>query len=78
MTVSIVDFLRSPAAYGLPEDTAIAVIETHGAWVFLAGEMAYKLKKPVAFPYMNYSTVERRAAMCAREVLLNRLTAPEI
>lgn len=78
MPVSIVEFLRSPAAYGLPESTSVSVIETHGAWVFLAGEMAYKLKKPVAFPYMNYSTIERRAAMCAREVVLNRLTAPEI
>jgi aminoglycoside phosphotransferase family enzyme/predicted kinase len=53
-------------------------IDTHGAVVFLAGDRAYKLKRAVKFPYMDFSTVERRAAMCAAEVEINRRLAPEI
>ena len=46
--------------------------------VFLARERAYKLKRAVKFPYMDFSTVERRAAMCAAEIEINRRLAPEI
>ena len=46
--------------------------------VFLSGERAYKLKRAVKFPYMDFSTVERRAAMCAAEIEINRRLAPEI
>jgi aminoglycoside phosphotransferase family enzyme/predicted kinase len=53
-------------------------IDTHGAVVFLAGARAYKLKRAVKFPYMDFSTVERRAAMCAAEIEINRRLAPEI
>jgi len=53
-------------------------IDTHGAVVILAGERAYKLKRAVKFPYMDFSTVERRAAMCAAEIAINRRLAPEI
>ena len=47
-------------------------IDTHGAVVFLSGERAYKLKRAVKFPYMDFSTAERRAAMCAAEIDINR------
>jgi uncharacterized protein len=53
-------------------------IDTHGAVVFLAGDRAYKLKRAVKFPYMDFSTVDRRAAMCAAEIGINRQLAPEI
>jgi len=53
-------------------------IDTHGAVVFLSGDRAYKLKRAVKFPYMDFSTVERRAAMCAAEIDINRQLAPEI
>lgn len=53
-------------------------IDTHGAVVFLSGDRAWKLKRAVKFPYMDFSTVERRAAMCAAEVDINRGLAPEI
>ena len=53
-------------------------IDTHGAVVFLAGDRAYKLKRAVKFPYMDFSTVERRRAMCEAEVDINRRLAPEI
>jgi aminoglycoside phosphotransferase family enzyme/predicted kinase len=53
-------------------------IDTHGAVVFLSGERAYKLKRAVKFPYMDFSTSGRRAAMCAAEIDINRQLAPEV
>jgi aminoglycoside phosphotransferase family enzyme/predicted kinase len=53
-------------------------IDTHGAVVFLTDERAYKLKRAVRFPYMDFSTCERRAAMCAAEIAVNRRLAPDI
>ncbi len=53
-------------------------IDTHGAVVFLCRERAYKLKRAVKFPYMDFSTEARRAAMCAAEIEVNRRSAPEI
>lgn len=53
-------------------------IDTHGAVVFLSKERAYKLKRAVKFPYMDFSTVERRCAMCRAEIEINRSVAPEI
>ena len=54
------------------------VRETHGSWVFLAGERAYKLKKPLTLPFLDYSTRERRHAACAEEVRVNRELAGDI
>ncbi len=53
-------------------------IDTHGAVVFLTPERAYKMKRAVKFPYMDFSTVARRAAMCAAEIEINHPLAPEI
>lgn len=53
-------------------------IDTHGAVVFLSAERAYKLKRAVKFPYMDFSTAGRRAAMCAAEIDINRQLAPEV
>ena len=53
-------------------------IDTHGAVVFLSGDRGYKLKRAVKFPYMDFSTLERRAEMCAAEVEYNQRMAPEI
>lgn len=53
-------------------------IDTHGAVVFLCRERAYKLKRAVKFPYMDFSTERRRAEMCAAEIDVNQRSAPEI
>ncbi|MGD9881567.1 MAG: AAA family ATPase [Reyranella sp.] len=53
-------------------------IDTHGAVVFLTPQRAYKLKRAVKFPYMDFSTVTIRRAMCAAEVEINSRLAPEI
>jgi len=52
------------------------VIETHISWVLLAGDLAYKLKKPLHLPFVDYSTPERRLHFCREEVRLNRRLAP--
>jgi aminoglycoside phosphotransferase family enzyme/predicted kinase len=58
--------------------TPAAVHETHVSYVFLVGDRAAKLKKPVSFPFLDLSTRERREAACHREVELNRRLAPDV
>jgi aminoglycoside phosphotransferase family enzyme len=52
--------------------------ETHMSWVFLAGDRVYKLKKPVRFRYLDFSTLQRREAACRAELRLNRRLAPDV
>jgi uncharacterized protein len=63
--------LCSPACYAHPVES-VEVVETHGAWVLLAGEFAYKIKKPVRFPFMDFSTLSARRQACDTEVRINR------
>ena len=56
----------------------VALIETHISWVLLAGEHAWKLKKPLDLGFLDFSTPARRRAACEDELRLNRRTAPEI
>ncbi|HEY8948737.1 MAG TPA: AAA family ATPase [Rhizomicrobium sp.] len=73
---NVIAFLSNPASYGIAG--SVERHETHGAIVFLAGEFAYKLKRAVRFPYMDYSTPDRRRAACAAELAVNRRTAPSL
>ena len=56
----------------------VEVRETLISWVFLAGDRAYKLKKPLVLPFLDYGTPERRHEMCREEVRLNRRLAPDL
>ncbi len=56
----------------------VQVRETHISWVYLAGERAYKLKKPLTLPFLDYSTPRRRREACRAEVRLNRRLAPAV
>jgi uncharacterized protein len=56
----------------------VDVRETHISWVFLAGDRAYKLKKPLVLPFLDYGTRQRRREMCRDEVRLNRRLAPDL
>jgi aminoglycoside phosphotransferase family enzyme/predicted kinase len=56
----------------------VEVRETHISWVFLAGGLAYKLKKPLVLDFLDYRTPQRRRMMCEEEVRLNRRLAPGI
>jgi aminoglycoside phosphotransferase family enzyme/predicted kinase len=69
--------LRDPACYPHPAE-AIESIETHISWVLLAGEYAYKVKKPVDLGFLDFSTLEARRFYCEEELRLNRRTAPEL
>ena len=71
---AVIDFLANPASHGA--DTPVRRIDTHGAVVFLAGEHAYKLKRAVRFPFMDFSTVEKRRAASEAEIAINRPNAP--
>jgi aminoglycoside phosphotransferase family enzyme/predicted kinase len=53
-------------------------IDTHAASVFLAGERAYKVKRAVRFPFLDFSTLEKRRSACESEIEINRPFAPEI
>jgi aminoglycoside phosphotransferase family enzyme/predicted kinase len=69
--------MRSPEFYDhRPE--RVEVVETHISWVFLAGDRAFKLRKPVVFPFLDYGSAERRRAMCEEEVRLGRRLAPDL
>ncbi len=57
---------------------SVEVRETHISWVFLAGERAYKLKKPLVLDFLDYGTPARRREMCAAEMRLNRRLAPDL
>ncbi|MBI3505577.1 MAG: AAA family ATPase [Proteobacteria bacterium] len=70
-------FLGDPSTYGDPPG-GVRRIDTHISAVFLAGDRAYKLKRAVAFPYLDFSTVGRRCAACAAELAVNRRTAPDL
>ncbi|KUJ72224.1 hypothetical protein AVO41_06420 [Thiomicrospira sp. WB1] len=69
--------MSDPAAYPHPV-SMITTIETHISIVFLTGEYAYKLKKPVDFGFLDFSTLARRQRFCQLELTLNRRTAPEL
>jgi aminoglycoside phosphotransferase family enzyme/predicted kinase len=69
--------LTRPESYP-DRPAAVEVRETHISWVFLAGDRAYKLKKPVVLDFLDYSTLERRHWMCREEVRLNRRLAPDL
>lgn len=65
-----VAFLRRPDAY--PHRPAEArALETHMSWVFLAGHYVYKLKKPVAYPFLDFTSLVAREHFCREEVRLN-------
>ncbi|MCK1393604.1 bifunctional aminoglycoside phosphotransferase/ATP-binding protein [Bradyrhizobium sp. 1] len=53
-------------------------IDTHAATVFLDGKRALKIKRAVQFPFLDYSTLEKRKAACEEEVRINRPLAPQI
>ncbi|MBX6324058.1 MAG: phosphotransferase, partial [Rhodospirillaceae bacterium] len=69
--------LGRPQTYG-PGVDAVERIDTHAAVVFLAGPRAYKVKRAVRLPYLDYATVERRRAALETELALNRAMAPRL
>lgn len=71
-----VAFLSRPRTYGIGEEVGLR--ETHMSWLFFPDTSVYKLKKPVRFPYLDFSTLARREAACRAEAMLNRTLARPI
>lgn len=61
-----------------PAQAFAGVIETHSGVVFLVGDRAYKLKKPVSFGFLDFTSPDVRRAICRREVELNSRLAPDV
>ncbi len=72
---AILDFLGAAATHGGAQVTRI---DTHAASVFLAGPRALKVKRAVRFPFLDFSTLDRRKAACEAELRLNKAYAPAI
>ncbi len=68
----------SQSAFYAHAPADVQLHETHISWVFLAGNRAFKLRKPVVFPFLDYGTAERRRRMCEEELRLGRRLAPDL
>jgi aminoglycoside phosphotransferase family enzyme/predicted kinase len=68
-------FLADRATHG---DAAVKRVDTHAAVVFLAGDRALKVKRAVRFPFLDYSTLDKRKAACEAEIEVNHAFAPDI
>ena len=77
LQAKLLKFLGRPEAYGLT-DTTVERIETHASIVFLGGERAYKVKRAVKYPFLDFSTLKKRHAACLNELRVNRRTAPRL
>lgn len=73
----IIKALLEPERYS-DSTQSVDLIETHISWLLLAGEFAYKIKKPITLPFLDYGTLEKRLACCKAELRLNQRFAPDI
>ncbi|MCK9229096.1 MAG: AAA family ATPase [Syntrophales bacterium] len=69
--------MHSPSFYP-HHPSSVELIQTHISYVFLAGNRVYKVKKPVRFDFLDFSTLERRKHFCEEELRLNRRLAPTV
>lgn len=74
---SLIRALLQPQRYAHPAQQ-VELVETHISWVLLAGDFAYKIKKPVKLPFLDFSTLALRRQRCFDEVRLNRRFSPDI
>src|SRR5262245_9576200 len=73
----VLDFMGRPQAYDPPPAT-VERIDTHASSVFLAGPFAYKIKRAVRYPFLDFSTLEKRHEACLNELRVNARTAPQL
>jgi|TARA_B100001964_G_C14259436_1_gene614463 hypothetical protein len=71
MKSDVVKALLKPGSYD-EEITAIKMIQTHISWVFLTGKYAYKVKKPVDFKFLDFTTLNKREHYCKEEIRVNK------
>jgi hypothetical protein len=75
--LSFIDFLKHPAAYS-HKTGEITLLQTHISYVLLAGDYVYKIKKPVDFGFLDFTTLAKRKYYCEEELRLNRRLCPDI
>jgi aminoglycoside phosphotransferase family enzyme/predicted kinase len=75
--LTLIKALSEASAYQ-HEVTAVSIVETHISWVLLTGKYAYKIKKPVNFGFLDFSTLEKRRFFCFEELRLNRRLAADL
>src|SRR6266545_599760 len=73
----LLPFLLNPNSYP-HRPRRVRLVQTHSSFVFIAPPFVYKVKKPVNFGFLNFSTLEKRRHFCEREVALNRRLSPNI
>lgn len=69
--------LKKPETYDSPVKE-IRLIQTHISWVFLTGDFVYKIKKPVDFGFLDFTTLDKRKKFCTKELKINQMFSPEI
>ena len=77
MIRSMLKSLLKPEAYPEPT-TSVELVQTHVSWIFLTDDHAYKIKKPVDFGFLNFSTIDRRRFYCNEEIKFNSRLCPDI
>lgn len=77
MSQTLLTALQNPDLYDHPV-SGFTLIETHISWVLLTGDYVYKVKKPVNFGFLDFSTLAQREHFCSEEVRLNRRLAPDL
>jgi len=77
-TQKIVEACLKPAAYDEKVTGDIKLIQTHISWIFLTGKYAYKIKKPVNFGFLDFTTLAKRKKYSELELSLNKRLCPEI
>jgi len=74
---NLVESMMKPEFYPHKPDT-VELIQTHISFIFIAGDLVYKVKKAVDFGFLNFTTLEKRKYYCDKEILLNRRFAPDV
>ncbi len=72
-----IHYLQQKSSYPHPV-SSVQLLQTHISFVLLAGDFVYKLKKPVNFGFLDFSTLEKRKQCCEQELLLNRRLCPDL
>jgi uncharacterized protein len=75
---ALIDQMLVPEFYPDPVTEPIELMQTHASFVLLTGDFVYKLKKPVNFGFLDYSTVANRQHFCQEELRLNQRGAREL
>ena len=74
---SLIEFLQDPGSY--PEKpSGVTLVQTHISWVFIGDDLVYKVKKPVDFGFLDFTTLDKRRFYTGEELRLNRRFSPDV